>query len=156
MISVDIRDDQKIFALNRRALRAFLKEAIRFLLPGKTCRLSIAFVEDGAIARLNARYLGENCPTDVLAFPMQEGRSLSGDIALLGDVVISTQTARQNAKRFRSPFEAEVALYLVHGLLHLLGYRDKTSSQKQKMRRKEREVLRRCGRVVSPKRLIRA
>ncbi len=156
MISVDIRDDQKGCSLNRRTLRAFLREAVRFLLPGKGCRLSLALVEDSAMARLNARYLGENQPTDVLAFGMQEGKTLSGDGALLGDIVISTETAKRNARRFHSSLEKELALYLVHGLLHLLGYEDRTPSQKRRMRREQDRVLRHCLQTVSSRRLIRS
>ena len=156
MISVDIRDEQKIFSLNPRALRAFLKEAIRFLLPGQRCRLSLALVEDDAIRRLNAQYLGKSQPTDVLAFSMREGFSLSGDSSLLGDLMISTETALRNAKRFRSSSDREFALYLIHGVLHLLGYEDRTPSQKRRMRKEEKRVLRHCARSVPLKKLFTA
>ena len=154
MIFVDIRDEQKICSLNRRAVRAFLKEAVRCLLPGRSCRLSLVLVEDNAIRRLNARYLGKPWPTDVLAFSMREGPVLSGDSSLLGDLMISTEMALRNAKRFRSSLDREFALYLVHGLLHLLGYEDKTPSQKRRMRKEEQRVLRHCARFVSLKELI--
>ena len=154
MISVDIRDEQKSCSLNPRVIRAFLKEAIRFLLQGASCRVSVVLVEDAEIARLNQRYLGKNHPTDVLAFSMREGKSLSGDTSLLGDVMISTETARRNARRFRSSLERELALYMVHGLLHLLGYEDKTSSQKRRMRGREKEILRHCMRTVPLRRLL--
>ena len=155
MISVDIRDKQKLCSLNHAAVRAFVREAIRHLLPKRSCRLSLALVEDGEIARFNARYLGRDQPTDVLAFGMQEGRTLKGDTTLLGDVMISLETAGRNAKRFHVSLEKELALYLIHGLLHLLGIRDKTPPQRRRMRRKERELLRRCGKAVSLKRLMR-
>lgn len=154
MISVDIRDKQKICSLNHAAIRTFLKEAIRLLLPGDSCRLSLVLSEDSEIARLNARYLGKDRPTDVLAFSMKEGRVLKGDLALLGDVMISTETAQRNARRFGVCLETELALYLVHGLLHLLGYEDKTPSQRRKMRAKEQRVLEHCKGKIPLKRLV--
>ena len=153
MISVDIRNDQEVRPMNRAAVRAFLKEAIRFLLPGNSWRVGLVFVEDDQITQFNTQYLGEDRPTDVLAFSMREGKALAGDTTFLGDIMISTETARRNAKRFRCSIEKELALYLVHGLLHLLGYEDKTASQKRRMRHKEGEVLGHCRNVVSLKRL---
>ena len=156
MISVDIRDEQKIFSVNHRAVQTFLKEAIRSLLPGRSCRLSVALVEDEAIRRLNVRYLGKPHPTDVLAFSMREGPVFSGDASLLGDLMISTETALRNTKRFRSSLDREFALYLVHGVLHLLGYEDKTPSQKRRIRKEEKRVLWHCVRSVSLKKLLTA
>ena len=154
MISVDIRNDQ-VRPVNRAAVRAFLKEAIRFLLPGGSWRVGLVFVEDDQITQFNAKYLGEDRPTDVLAFSMREGKALAGDATFLGDIVISTETAKRNAKRFRCSMERELALYLVHGLLHLLGYEDKTPSHRRRMRRKERAVLERCRSVISLRSLVR-
>lgn len=84
--------------------------------------LSLLIVDDRQIAVLNQRYLGRSGPTDVLSFPMTEaGRPVQGG-ALLGDVVISVERARDNAARAGRRLDQEIGALLVHGILHLVGY----------------------------------
>ncbi|MEK7868147.1 MAG: rRNA maturation RNase YbeY, partial [Candidatus Omnitrophota bacterium] len=77
--------------------------------------------------------------TDVLAFPMRDSRRLSGSI--LGDVVISVETAKREAKKRKKDFQEEFDLYFVHGILHLLGYDDEKPRARKKMKEKEREII---------------
>lgn len=102
-------------------------------------------VDDAAMAALNRTYRGVAGPTDVLAFPMTEGRfgGLSPD--LLGDVVISAETARRQARRTGRDLRAELALLLVHGLLHLVGYDHGRPADRRRMRREQRLILAACG-----------
>jgi probable rRNA maturation factor len=95
------------------------------------------------MAELNRRYRGLAQPTDVLAFPMAEGRfgRLSGD--LLGDVVISVETAERQAGP--GGLRAELALLLVHGILHLLGHDHGTPGERRAMWRKQATLLRSLG-----------
>lgn len=79
---------------------------------------------------LNARYLGKYTPTDVLAF---DSSLKKGEI--LADIAISTDTAIRNARTYRTSASYEVYLYVIHGLLHLLGYDDKTTGQKKIMQK---------------------
>ncbi len=104
-------------------------------------------VDDAAIRDLNRIYRGVDAPTDVLAFPMREGRfgRLSPD--LLGDVVISAETASRQARA--GELRAELALLLVHGILHLVGYDHHTATARQRMWRKQRVILAACGVEVS-------
>ncbi len=99
-------------------------------------------MDDAAIQDLNRTYRGVDAPTDVLAFPMREGRfgRLSPD--LLGDVVISAETARRQAGA--GAFRAELALLLVHGILHLVGYDHHVPAARQRMWRKQRSILAAC------------
>ncbi|MEK7854173.1 MAG: rRNA maturation RNase YbeY, partial [candidate division NC10 bacterium] len=76
-------------------------------------------VTDHRIRALNRRYRGEDHPTDVLAFPQGEGGGPPGHPGLLGDVVISVETAARQAARAGHSLEREVALLLIHGILHL-------------------------------------
>ena len=85
--------------------------------------LSVALVDDEQMRELNRRYRGRDRPTDVLAFPMD-----SADGPLLGDVVISVDTALVQAKLASQALEEEVMVLLLHGILHLLGY-DHTGSK---------------------------
>lgn len=88
--------------------------------------LSIIFVDRDSIAELNKRWMGEEGPTDVLSFPMDELRpgdnSENAADSLLGDIVICPQVAQEQASLANKPVTAEIDLLLVHGLLHLLGF----------------------------------
>jgi len=84
--------------------------------------VSISFVGDGRIQELNRQYLGRDKPTNVLAFSMREGRFASLHPQLLGDVVISVDTASRQSNRFGLNEKEMVILLMIHGILHLLGY----------------------------------
>lgn len=99
--------------------------------------LGVLLVDDKEIQELNRRYLGRDRPTNVLAFPM-DGPS----DRVLGDIVISVQTAQREAEERGVRLEEHLALLLIHGILHLLGYdHEKGGREEAEMRRKERELL---------------
>jgi probable rRNA maturation factor len=102
-------------------------------------------VDDAAMAALNRAYRGIASPTDVLAFPMTEGRFRVVSPDLLGDVVISVETARRQAPSTRGGLRAELALLLVHGILHLVGYEHGTARERRRMWQKQRAILATCG-----------
>lgn len=84
--------------------------------------LSLLYVGDEEMARLNSEYRQVEGPTDVLSFPMHEGDFGEVSPEVLGDVVISVETADAMATRYGCPFEAVLDLLLIHGVLHLAGY----------------------------------
>lgn len=140
MISLTAAGIRRCRFLNRRKL----ERVVRFTLKSvgvKEARLSIAFISDGQIKRLNRIYRGKKKPTDVLAFSMREGRRLKRDTSILGDIAISVDRARKQAKRFGSTFKKELYLYVIHGILHLTGYDDEKAVSRRSMRRKEKEIL---------------
>jgi probable rRNA maturation factor len=102
-------------------------------------------VDDAAMLALNRAYRGIAGPTDVLAFPMTEGRFRNVSPDLLGDVVISTETARRQARRRGGALRTELALLLIHGLLHLVGYDHGSAAERRRMWRKQRLILAACG-----------
>jgi probable rRNA maturation factor len=110
--------------------------------------LSVLLTEDGTIRDLNRRYRGVDAATDVLAFSLgdpDEGAAaepppLPG-AALLGDVVISVETAARQAARRGHSLDREVGLLLAHGVLHLLGWRDATPGQRRRISARGREVV---------------
>lgn len=79
--------------------------------------------------------------TDVLAFSMHEGRFSKVHPEILGDVVISLETAFHQAKRFRHSLDEEIVLLVIHGILHLLGYNHLKKKDKELMRKKEKQIL---------------
>lgn len=89
------------------------------------------------MARLNQRYSGMARSTDVLSFSMREGPFASLSANLLGDVVISAETADRQARAAGRPLRDELAALLIHGILHLLGYDHGTPSEARRMRRLE-------------------
>ena len=127
--------------------------------------VSLLFVDEAAIADLNGRFLGKDGPTDVLAFPIDEEPADSGRSpdsggtgpgfsaepeeapTLLGDVVICPAVAFRNAPEHAGTYDDEIALLVVHGLLHLLGLDHEDSDEAEAMEAKERELL---GRFNSP------
>jgi probable rRNA maturation factor len=111
-----------------------------------SCELSVMLVDDATIHQLNKDHRHKDSATDVLAFPMKEGFPLAvppgkGAYTLLGDIVISLDTAQRQAEEHHHSVKEEVALLITHGILHLLGYRDETLHDFEEMDRKSREIL---------------
>jgi probable rRNA maturation factor len=106
--------------------------------------LTVSLVDDATIHTLNRDYRGKDRPTDVLAFAMREGERVEGDADVLGDVVISLDTAARQAKQRRRTVAAEVRTLLIHGVLHLLGYdHERSAAEAKRMKAMERRLLRR-------------
>jgi probable rRNA maturation factor len=100
-------------------------------------------IDDARMRRLNGRYRGIDRPTDVLAFAMREGPFADLHPQLLGDVVLSAETALRQARAHRHSLAEELTRLLIHGTLHLLGYDHEVSAADAKiMRVKERELWR--------------
>ena len=137
--------------VSRTLVRRWAQRMLRCLdLTG--AELSVSVTDDREIRELNRVFRHRDRATDVLAFAMREGESLgiapegrgaarSGEV--LGDVVISVETARRQALRERRPLAAELRMLLAHGLLHLVGYDHRT--------KREEEVM-----TAQPERLCRA
>jgi probable rRNA maturation factor len=104
--------------------------------------LSILIVDDPQIAKLNKKYLGRSGPTNVIAFPMHTDRFSNINPELLGDVVISVETAEKEGKNIGISMEERFTQLLVHGILHLLGYdHEKSEQEADKMEKKSAEIL---------------
>jgi probable rRNA maturation factor len=104
--------------------------------------LSVALVDDAEIEGLNARFRGRRAPTDVLSFSLLEGEHAAFRGGLLGDVVISVDTAKRQARRGRRTLDDECLRLLVHGVLHLLGHDHEEPREARAMRAEERRLLR--------------
>jgi probable rRNA maturation factor len=105
--------------------------------------LSLVITDDHQIQELNKTYRGIDKPTNVLAFPMQEGRFTQITPGLLGDVVISCDTAQKEANDAKITLEERMSQLLIHGILHLMGFdHEKGQFDAQKMEDKSLELLR--------------
>lgn len=98
--------------------------------------LDYIFVSDAFLAKLNKKYLDHDTYTDIITFDYSERKG-----PIIGEIYISIPRVRENAKKFKQPFDRELRRVVVHGLLHLLGYGDKTPRQSTQMRRKEEACL---------------
>ncbi|MFL2842770.1 MAG: rRNA maturation RNase YbeY [Coraliomargaritaceae bacterium] len=98
--------------------------------------LSIVFVDEATICKIHEQFLGDPSPTDVITFPQDNSQNFAGEI------FISVDQAKNNAKEFETTFNDELTLYLIHGCLHLFGLNDKTEAEKYDMRKAESELMR--------------
>jgi pyridoxine 5-phosphate synthase len=104
--------------------------------------LSILLVDDQHIAELNKTWRRKSGPTNVLAFSLTEGEDLTMARNLLGDIVISVDTATREARREGTTVQHRLNVLLVHGFLHLLGYdHERSDAEAERMFRKEKELL---------------
>lgn len=122
--------------IRRRASKMLAHRGLRGV------ELSVALVDDDAIQELNRVYRHKDKPTDVLAFPMTDhAEAGAGEPSgLLGDVILSIETARRQAQAHRRPLLGELTMLLAHGLLHLLGYDHQTDDEEREMNALTREL----------------
>ena len=116
--------------------------------------VSITLVDEDTIALLNRKHMGKAGPTDVLSFPIEDAapgvpprRAVDGPPVEIGDVVIAPSVVRSNARRDAVAFEDELALIVVHGMLHLLGWDHVAEADAVAMERREEELLNLVGKV---------
>ncbi len=134
-VLIDNRQSKK--RLNLTKLSGITSRALA-LLGKKNVELSLSFVTNSAIKLLNRKYRSSFQATDVLAFSMGPVR---GGMNLLGDVVISVEKASSQARRLGEPFEKELVRLIIHGILHLIGYRDKRKSDRIRMFNRQEGIL---------------
>lgn len=148
---VEIDDSQKVLKVDHRRL----VDVVRSVLAVEKCvsaSISIAIVDNETIHDLNIRYLQHDYPTDVLSFlleeeldpdslPIPKGSPRGCGKRIEGEIILSSEMAKQMAAKYRWRPLDEVTLYVVHGLLHLCGYDDMTRKEQASMQQREREVL---------------
>jgi probable rRNA maturation factor len=142
---ITIRNLQKTVPLKPILLKRIVKKVLK---SHKVSRadLSFVFVNDSQIKLLNQKYLNRRYATDVLAFDFKRRipRSLKKPTRtkeIIGEIIISSQTAKRNAKVYGTKPSDELALYVIHGILHLLGFSDRAPRDIEKMRTEESRLL---------------
>ncbi len=139
---IDLINKQRLVRLNRARL-CQLADATLQTVGCAEAAVTLAFVRDAAMRRLNRQYRGHDRATDVLAFPATEAAPLAAGEApiFLGDIVIATDTASRQAAASGLTLERELSELVIHGVLHLCGYDHETDNGE--MVRLERRVRRR-------------
>ena len=135
---VEIANLQKHYEIKNTIIKRAAKEVLGK--RGNGAKLSIAFVDNNEIKKLNKKYFSSNEITDVIAFPLNDHKN-----ALNGEIVVSVETAVDTAGNRDIDVEGEIILYVVHGLLHLLGYRDGNRNDAKIMHEKESMILKTLG-----------
>ena len=135
----------------QRVSPRFVQRAVAATLRAERRRLvlSVVLVDDAEIHRINREFLGHDYPTDVIAFPLGAA-SAPGDVE--GEIYVSGDHACQQARGRAHGWRAELALYLVHGTLHLCGHDDHAPAARTRMLAREQAVLRRLGYAVRDRR----
>jgi metalloprotein, YbeY/UPF0054 family len=141
-MKIQIENNQNKIKIQRRKIRSTVVKLLKIMDLANN-ELSITFVDDNAIKQLNLRYLQRDNPTNVLSFSLQEGEYGNINPHILGDIVISTETAQRDAIKGELSLSEEIDFLIIHGLLHLLGFNHENTTQVQttKMQMKERELF---------------
>lgn len=138
-LGILIANEQTVLAIDEarltRAVQAVLADSAY-----PSASISIALVDDATIQGLNAKFLAHDYPTDVLSFVLEDSPEL-----LEGELIVSTETALRAAAEACWTAQDELLLYVIHGALHLIGYRDKVSDEQAAMCAAEGIYLRKMG-----------
>ena len=138
MPKVSIASPQELVKLDRPRLREIVRQVMAEE-DIKDYEISLAFVDNPTIHGINKRFLEHDEPTDVITFPYSSGK------VLIGELVIGVEVALEQARVGGHEVDAELALYVIHGLLHLVGYDDKDAHDRKQMRVRERYHLNGLG-----------
>jgi probable rRNA maturation factor len=141
-MKVQIENRQTKIKINRTTIRNTVLKIFR-ILDCLDKEISICFTDDENIKELNKQYLNRNRATNVLSFSLQEGEYSNINPQMLGDVVISVETAQRDAVKGNLTVEQELDFLLIHGILHLTGYNHENTTEKEakRMELKEKEIF---------------
>ncbi len=141
-IEVHVVDDQSDVAVDAARWAALVSDVLEAEAVHGPGEATVVFVEAEPMAALNQLHMGKRGPTDVLSFPIDAGEITAGiDHRLVGDVVVCPSVAAENAPAHAGSTDDEIALLLVHGTLHLLGYDHMEDDERARMWQRERELL---------------
>jgi len=138
---VSVRNLQRTISVNAAGLEKFAAKAVRHCLQvrkrkqtdlSKLPRIFVWLISDRRMSQLHRQFLGQTGPTDVLTFQH-------------GEIFISVETAKRYARVFGNSLMRELQLYIVHGLLHLHGFDDRTQADARKMQTAQEKILRYCS-----------
>jgi rRNA maturation RNase YbeY len=126
--------------------RSLAKQALDILGMPEDASLNISFVNSRDMRYLNKKYFNKDRATDVISLGYRRDKGIAGARGrpyglYIGDIIICPDTARRNADIYGKGLEYEVSLYIIHGILHLLGYQDTDTEKREKMRRTQESIL---------------
>lgn len=131
---INIIIDTQINYHVKAVLKKIAQKTLEIEDAGNGVSLNILLTGNKRIKELNKQFLHRNEPTDVISF----GTKKRG---FIGEIAISVEMAEENARRFKTSKENEIFLYIIHGILHLLGYEDKTRTKRRIMENRQKKIL---------------
>ena len=154
-LKIDFENKQELVPITyhlKMLIRAAVEATLDYEQYGNPVEVSVTFVDNKEIRALNGKYRNVDKETDVLSFPLFDYEGLEDEppvdelMGMLGDIVISLEQAKKQAKTYCHSFEREAAFLCVHSMLHLLGYDHETGEEdEQDMRRRQTEILEAMG-----------
>jgi rRNA maturation RNase YbeY len=120
--------------INRSQTKKWIKDVVASYAQ-KRGEINYIFTSDKAILKINQDYLQHDYYTDVITF------DYSGDNKIAGDIFISLETVASNTQKFNQNFDTELRRVIIHGVLHLIGFKDKTPEEEKQMRKEEEKAL---------------
>jgi probable rRNA maturation factor len=143
-MNVTVSNRQRLLKVDSHLLKEIARRALE-LVDAPAYHLNIVLVNEKMIAKLNKQYHHADGPTDVLSFDYGDGQ---------GELIVSAERASAQARRFHTTPARELALYVIHGILHLHGYDDTTTRKRACMRAAERRLLARLQRSLDVGKLL--
>ena len=137
--ALKIQNLNKAYRLNEAFIKSLALEILKYIKKTKQADLEVVFLNDKAIRTINKRYRTSDRSTDVLSFRID--RREFGEDRFLGEIFISSDRAFENSKVFKTKFEEELTLYVIHGILHLFGYDDQSAKERLEMSKRETGIL---------------
>jgi probable rRNA maturation factor len=139
MMTLSIKNNQDKLPIQNETVRKIARSILleHGIAHYKIC---LAFLDNAQIQKLNRDFLDHDCPTDVLTFPYQSIHRNSKK-PLWADIAISAEQAMYNSRIFNTCVAEELCLYIIHGILHAVGFNDTNPNEKQRMQREEQRLL---------------
>lgn len=136
IMKIDIANLQKLKKIDILKIRNYARDILKEAgFPSK--KMSVLLCDNAAIKDLNKRFFNKSSATDVISFPLEDHL----DEGYLGEIVISVEEAVILSEEYGNHWEKELVLYLIHGILHLLGYDDQTMLERENMEKKQEDIL---------------
>jgi probable rRNA maturation factor len=141
-MKLQIENSQSKIKIDKRMIRSTVLKILKTL-DCADKEISLSFVDDEKIKQLNKQYLGKDKATNVLSFSLLEGEYGNINPQILGDIIISVETAQRDALYGKLTIDQEIDFLIIHGILHLLGYNHENTTEKEtnKMRQKEKDLF---------------
>jgi probable rRNA maturation factor len=138
----------KAYRLNESLLKRIILQILGVAGKPELKEFNFIFLCDKNIKTFNKKYKGSSRATDVLSFYIHDDLGRTSDI---GEIFISVDRALENSHTFGTGFQEELVLYVIHGVLHLFGYDDRSAKERRRMRDKESEIM---GKICTKENLL--
>lgn len=135
-MEINVINLQNKIPVGRKKLKETISACLRLERVRKPGEITVSLMSDAAIRELNIMYMGRYCSTDVLSFDISRSKK-----ELIADIAVSADTALYNAKIYRTSALFEIYLYVIHGLLHILGYDDLSRNKRKRMQERTASIL---------------